>query len=169
MTWFLPRRRGCREESSRGSWFSSWLDTRPDVGCVFVFYLPAIAAPKDAAANKLADDAINSDYLATNFAEAEKKLRKAVALCGADACTSAKCAHACSATSGSCSSQGSSGAEDGRAAFVEALKADPSIGLEKDLTTPEIEAAFQAAKGGGIAPPAAHAETALQPRPQAAT
>ena len=37
--------------------------------------------------------------------------------------------------------------EDGKAAFVEALKADPSISLEKDLTTPDIEKVFQAAKG----------------------
>jgi len=42
--------------------------------------------------------------------------------------------------------------EDGKAAFAEALKADPGITLEKDLTTPDIEKAFQAAKGGGSAP-----------------
>ena len=30
----------------------------------------AVAAPKDAAAQRLADDAINNDYLATKFADA---------------------------------------------------------------------------------------------------
>ena len=39
--------------------------------------------------------------------------------------------------------------DDGRAAFAEAIKADPNVTLEKDLVTPDIEAAFQAAKGGG--------------------
>ena len=46
----------------------------------------AVAAPKDAAAMKLADEAINRDYLAANFAEAEKKLRQAITMCGASGC-----------------------------------------------------------------------------------
>jgi hypothetical protein len=37
--------------------------------------------------------------------------------------------------------------DDGKKAFAEALKADPDVGLEKALTTPEIEQAFRAAKG----------------------
>jgi len=44
-------------------------------------------------------------------------------------------------------------ADDGKKAFADALKADPNVALEKDLTTPEVDAAFQAAKGGGSAPP----------------
>jgi hypothetical protein len=119
----------------------------------FSFSLPASAAPKDAAANKLADDAIQGDYLATNFAEAEKKLRKAVALCGADAC-SAKVRGRVNRDLGVVLVAGLNRPEDGKAAFVEALKADPNIGLEKDLTTPDIEKVFQAAKGGGSAPSA---------------
>ena len=57
----------------------------------------ANAAPKDAAALKLSDDAINNDYLATNFVESEKKLRKAIAMCGASAC-SAQVRASCIAT-----------------------------------------------------------------------
>jgi len=68
-----------------------------------LFFGPRRRAPKDAAANKLADDAIQGDYLATNFAEAEKKLRKAVALCGTDAC-SRRSERACTAISEWCSS-----------------------------------------------------------------
>jgi len=46
-------------------------------------------APNDAAALKLRDDAIDTDYLATNFAEAAGKLQKAIALCkGAASCSS---------------------------------------------------------------------------------
>ena len=36
--------------------------------------------------------------------------------------------------------------DDGKKAFAEALEADPDIGLEKALTTPEIEQIFRAAK-----------------------
>ena len=79
--------RGCREESF--TWIVVF-DARLPAPTLFAFLgfiSPAIAAPKDAAAIKLADDAINNDYLATNFAEAEKKLRKAIAMCGASACS----------------------------------------------------------------------------------
>jgi len=59
-----------------------WLAFVAVVASVFSPSL-AISAPKDAAAIKLAEDAINNDYLATNFAEAEKKLRNGIAMCGA--------------------------------------------------------------------------------------
>src|SRR5882724_11542348 len=95
---------------------------------------PLHAAPKDAAALKLADDAINGDYLATNFAEAEKKLRKAIALCGASACTAQVRAQV-HRNLGVVLIAGLNRALDGKAEFVEAIKADPTVGLEKDLTT----------------------------------
>ncbi|MBV9948988.1 MAG: hypothetical protein JOZ69_19220, partial [Myxococcales bacterium] len=41
----------------------------------------AAAAPNDAAAQKLRDQAIEQDYLLTNYAAAEKKLNDALALC----------------------------------------------------------------------------------------
>ena len=44
---------------------------------------------------------------------------------------------------------GMSRIEDGKKEFAEALKADPGIALEKDLVTPEVDQAFQAAQGGG--------------------
>jgi len=113
------------------------------------------AAPKDAAALKLADDAINTDYLATNFAEAEKKLRRAIAMCAGNACT-AQVRAKLHRDLGVVLVAGLNRTEDGKKAFAEALRADPSITLEKDLTTPEIEQAFQAARGGGgAAAPAA--------------
>ncbi|HKQ68738.1 MAG TPA: hypothetical protein VJT73_05330, partial [Polyangiaceae bacterium] len=108
----------------------------------------ATSAPKDAAATKLADDAINTDYLATNFAEAEKKLRKAVQACGTSGC-SAQVRARLHRDLGVVLVGGLNRPEDGKKAFIEALKADPNIALEKYLTTPEIDAAFQAAKGGG--------------------
>jgi hypothetical protein len=40
--------------------------------------------------------------------------------------------------------------DEGKQHFVEALKADPTVQLDPDLTTPEIQAAFDEAKGGGV-------------------
>jgi hypothetical protein len=132
----------------------TWLPLLILVGVVLFSPRIAFSAPKDAAATKLADDAINNDYLATNFAEAEKKLRSALTMCGTSACT-AQVRARLYRDLGVVLVAGMNRAEDGRKALVEALKADPNIALEKDLTTPEVEAAFQAAKGGGSAPASA--------------
>ena len=124
----------------------------------------AAAAPKDAQALKLDDDAINNDYLATKFGDAEKKLKQALGLCS---------------KAGACSPNVvaqlhrdlgivyvvASRADEGKAAFVAALKADPSITLPKDLTTPEIEQVFSAAKGGGAPAPAPSPAPAPAPSP----
>src|SRR5258705_3807522 len=57
-------------------------------GCVLGSPSVAHAAPKDAQALKLDDDAINNDYLATKFGDAEKKLKQALGLCAkAGACS----------------------------------------------------------------------------------
>jgi hypothetical protein len=117
----------------------------------FLWASTAMAAPKDAAATKLADDAINTDYLATNFAEAEKKLRNAAAMCAANACTPQVRARVLRDL-GVVLIAGLGRAEDGRKAFVEALEADPDLALEKALTTTEIDRIFRAAKTGGSVP-----------------
>jgi hypothetical protein len=125
--------------------------------------VPARSAPKDAAAVKLAEDAINVDYLATNFAEAEKKLRRAIALCGTSACSNQVRARV-HRDLGVVLVAGLNRPDDGKAEFGEALKADPTIALDKDLTTPEVDAAFRAAQGGGAAaPPAAPTPSAPAP------
>jgi len=120
------------------------------------------AAPKDDAATKMADQAINTDYLATNFAEAEKKLRNAVTLCGPAACSPQVRARVYRDL-GVVLIAGLSRLDDGKKAFVEALKADPDIALEKALTTPEIEQIFRAAKAGGPMPAGKPAAPAAAP------
>src|SRR5689334_21029949 len=57
------------------------------IGAGILFCPTADAAPKDAQALKLDDDAINNDYLATKFADAEKKLKQAIGLCGKTGCS----------------------------------------------------------------------------------
>jgi len=51
------------------------------------FAKAADAAPRDAQALKLDDDAINNDYLATKFGDAERKLKQGIAICGKSACS----------------------------------------------------------------------------------
>ena len=125
------------------------------------------AAPKDGTATKMAGDAINTDYLATNFAAAEKKLREAVALCGTTACSPQVRARV-HRDLGVVLIAGLKRPDDGKKAFADALQADPDIGLEKALTTPEIDRIFKAVKAGGAAA-AQPAVTAAATPPSAAS
>jgi hypothetical protein len=118
------------------------------------------AAPKDAAATKMAEEAINTDYLATNFAAAEKKLRDAAALCGTAACSPQVRARV-HRDLGVVLIAGLNRPDDGKKAFAEALRADPDVALEKALTTTEIDKIFRAVKAGGAG--AAPAAAAVSP------
>lgn len=108
----------------------------------------AHAAGKDAAANKLANDAMNNDYLATNFADAEKKLKKAIDMCGASNC-SAKTRGTLHRDLGVIYIAGLQRADQGKVEFAAAVKADPNAQLDKDLATPEVQSAWDEVKGGG--------------------
>jgi hypothetical protein len=107
----------------------------------------ALAAPKDNAALKLDDDAIFNDYLATKFTDAERKLKQAVQVCGRSNCSPSVLAQV----------RRDLGivyvvtqrTDEARAQFAEALRLDPATQLPKDLTTPEIQAVFASAGGGG--------------------
>jgi hypothetical protein len=132
------------------------------LACAVFYPRAGQAAPKDAQALKLDEDAINNDYLATKFGDAEKKLKQALALCAkADACSAnvvAQLHRDLGIVYVVASRQ-----DEAKAQFVEALKADPSTKPPKELTTPEIEQVFSAAKGGGAPPP-----PAAPPKPPAA-
>src|SRR6185503_7162535 len=116
----------------------------------------APAEPKDKAALDLAKQAIEVDYLGTNFAQADAKLKKALAMCKGNAC-SAKVIAQIHREMGVVAIAGLKKPDEGKQHFVEALKADPAVQLDPDLTTPEIQAAFDEAKGGGAAAAAAPA------------
>lgn len=112
----------------------------------------ASADPKtEASAKALQKKAMEEDYLATEFGKAKDKLEKALAACGAD-----KCAPGVKALLqrdlGVVYVGGLNDKDKGQAAFAEALKLDPAVALDKDLTTKEITAVFEAAKKGGGAP-----------------
>lgn len=111
----------------------------------------ASADPKtEASAKALQKKAMDEDYLATEFGKAKDKLEKAITACGAD-----KCAPGVKALLqrdlGVVYVGGLNDKDKGQAAFAEALKLDPAVALDKDLTTKEITAVFEAAKKGGAA------------------
>jgi hypothetical protein len=110
--------------------------------------------PKDGEALALVKKAIDTDYLGTKFADAEKKLSQALKLCGPAAACSAKVRAQVLVNLGIVYIGGMSRVDDGKARFIEALKQDPSVTPNPDLVSPEIESAFAEAKhSGGKAEP----------------
>lgn len=138
--------------------------------------LPARAEPRDAEALALAKEAIESDYLATKFPDAEAKLLKAIALCENDACSTAIRAQL-HRDLGVVYLGGMGRAEDAKGQFAAALKLDPGVALNPDLASEEIQAAFNEVKSKGAAepepapaaPPPAAPKRAPGPAPAAST
>ena len=115
--------------------------------------------PKDGEALALVKKAIDTDYLGTKFADAEKKLNAALKLCAAPAACSAKVRAQVLVNLGVVYIGGMNRVDDGKAQFVEALKQDPGVSPNPDLISPEIEAAFADAKRAGGRGPAATGPT----------
>ena len=111
------------------------------------------AAPKDAVATKLYRDAIESDYLGMQFGAAEKKLKQAIALCGASSCSPPVLAQL-HRELGVVYLAGNKPPADARGEFAIALKIDPNLTLLKDLATPEASQLFADVKGTASAPAA---------------
>src|SRR5262245_26484347 len=102
----------------------------------------AFAEPNDAAALELAKKALEGDYLGTKFADAEKKLRQALELCGPKSCSSQVIAKL-HRDLGVVYAGGMNKRDEAKAEFAAAVMADPSITLDPDLTSEEIEALFK--------------------------
>jgi hypothetical protein len=100
----------------------------------WLFASDAVAEPNDQAALDLAKKAIEVDYLGTKFAEAKKKLDQALALCGPKSCSGTVVARL-HRDLGVIYIGGMAKPEEGKAEFVAALKADPAIILDPDLTS----------------------------------
>src|SRR5262249_19889558 len=93
-------------------------------------------------------------YLATKFADAEKKLKQALSLCKGSDCSD-KVKAQLHRDLGVVYLGGLNRADEGKAEFAEALRSDPATSLGADLASPEIgapvKAAKAAAKGGAPA------------------
>jgi hypothetical protein len=141
-------------------------------GCAIVLLSRAVfAAPSDAPASKLRDDAIDNDYLATSYASAEAKLKSALMLCKgpADCSPAIRARLRCDLGVVELMLKR---VEDGRAQFAAALKEDPTLTLDADLSTPDLEREFAAVKAGAAsaagsgsagAPPVARVPTSEDP------
>ena len=104
------------------------------------------AAPsKDAEAEKVLKDAMDSDYFETRFDKAEDKLRKAIETCGSTCSNETKAK--LYAALGTVLAGGRKELEDGRDAFIDALKLDPKVTPDPDFTSAEVSFAFEKAKG----------------------
>ncbi len=102
------------------------------------------AGEQDKEALRLHDQAMDEDYLAVEFAKAEKKLKDALKKCGSDGCTPKVLGklHIAMGTV-----HGANNKLDlAKESFVAALKADPQAQLNESFTTPELAKAFAAAQ-----------------------
>jgi hypothetical protein len=100
----------------------------------------------DQEARNLRQQAIMNDYLAMHFDAAVEKLEKALDLCAADQCSPSLVARL-HRDLGVVYVAGLEDLEEGKAEFISALNIDPSIVLDKDLTTDKVSAVFEEVKG----------------------
>lgn len=107
--------------------------------------LAGAAGEKDKEATKLFDQAMNEDYLNTDFAKAEKKLKDALKRCGGDGC-SAGVVGKIHVALGTLYGVGQNKPDQAREEFVTALKADPKAVLDEALSNPDLAKIFNDAK-----------------------
>jgi hypothetical protein len=105
----------------------------------------ASPSPDEASAKKLRDQAIYEDYLATNFAEAQKKLLRAISICdsvpGCAAPLRARLHCDLGVVDFALLKR-----DEGRVQFGAALDEDAGVSLEPDVQTPEVQIAFAEVK-----------------------
>lgn len=113
----------------------------------FALYAPVAAAePQDGEATALAKQAMDVDYLGTQFKEAEQKLQKALKACGKSDCSAAVRARV-HLDLAIVYIAGLKKKDRGNQEMQAAIEADPSVELSSDFSTPELEKAFAAAGG----------------------
>jgi hypothetical protein len=105
----------------------------------------AFAAAQDAEAQELADQAIFTDYLQLDFKAAEKKLRQAIALCEKGSCSPTVQAQVYRDLA-VIYITGMKRTDEGRSLLVKALRLDPRMALDADLTTPDLIRVFEQAQ-----------------------
>lgn len=107
----------------------------------------ASAAPRDAAATKKIDEAINTHYLATEFDKAEATLTGTINACG-DKCSPGVIAKAWMYV-GIVRGSGKNDLKGAKEAFQKAVAADAKVALDDALATPETKKVFAEVQGGG--------------------
>lgn len=123
------------------------------------------AGEKDKEALKLLSQAMDEDYLATEFAKAAKKINDAVKKCGKDGCTKEVLGKLYVAL-GTVQGVGEGKLDLAKESFTKAVQADPKAALDTSLTTPELTKAFteaQKAAGTGGTPSGTGGEAGGEP------
>jgi hypothetical protein len=105
----------------------------------------AVAASQDAEAQELADAAIFTDYLQLDFAAGEKKLKQAIQLCEKGTCSQTVHAQVYRDLA-VIYITGMKRPDEGRQLLVRALRLDPRVALDADLTTPDLIRVFEQAQ-----------------------
>ena len=106
----------------------------------------AVAEPNDGEATSLAKQAMDTDYLGTQFDAAEQKLQKALDVCEKGEC-SAKVEAQLHLQLGVVYIAGLKKPDKGRKEMQAAVAADGAVKLSSDYSTPEVDRAFEAAGG----------------------
>ncbi len=114
------------------------------LGQSLAFFSLSAHAGNDSQALELAEKALYEDYLNLEFKSARTKLQKAVALCDSG-CSDATTARVYR-DMGVLMVAGLKNHDEGVSYFKKALARDPAIQLEADLSTPEIDKAFEEAQ-----------------------
>lgn len=121
----------------------------------------ASAAAPDEKARHLEDQAMNQDYLATDFRAAEKKLKRAVNVCQAGCST--KLLGRILRDLATVYIVGLKDPAHGLEAMQNALAADPGMKLDPAFVTPELQSAYEAAGGKSKAGPASTGQLEHEP------
>ena len=127
----------------------------------------ALAEPKDDAARALQKEAMDGDYLGTQFKAAEQKLKKALKTCGKKGCSKLVLAelHRDLAV---VYIAGLKKKDKGKKQMQAAIKADPALQLAPDFSTPDVEKVYEAAGGAKVEPePEADEQILLEEVPTA--
>jgi hypothetical protein len=105
----------------------------------------AHAAPADEAARKLRDQAVDTDYLATDFDQAQAHLRQALDLCKqpGDCSPAVRARIMCDL---GVMDFVQHRADEARALFAAALKEDPTVTVDRDLSTADLRREFAAVR-----------------------
>jgi hypothetical protein len=129
------------------------------IAALLLWSSAAAAEANDREASALGKEAMDSDYLGTQFKEAEQKLQKALKTCGKEGC-SGKVRAQLHVDLAIVYIAGLKKKDKGRKEMEAAVAADASVQLSADFATPEVEKAFVAA--GGVSQDAGGDEPATE-------
>lgn len=123
--------------------------------------------PRDAAANRKIDEALNQHYLATDFKKAEDVLLGTIKACE-NKCKPSTLGRAWMYV-GVVRGSGDKDQDGAREAFQKALEVDPAVTLDVELATPETRATFESVGGQVVAKDPTTGATDAAPPPAGAT